>query len=675
MMSVRLLCAASLGLGIALAQPVSVPPADLDKLTVEELFNLPVTSVGRKAQELSKAPAAVFVLTADDIRRSGATCIPEALQWVPGLTVLHVDGRSWVVSARGDARLYADKILVLIDGRSLYTPLFSGVLWDSLDVSMDEIDRIEVVRGPGAVMWGPNAVNGVINIITKRARSTAGGTASLASGNAMPGAAELRWGAAPTGQIAYRFWGKADYLTPVGGSPGSYLLIEQIPYHAGPVQDMDEASGRMGFRIDGQPGSRDQWTVQGDLFSIGRHDPLAYGVVIPTVVDLQQGHSSYQGGYLNAQWTHAASPAGESVLQFTYDRTDVRYPYLGGLLQNLTLNYQNRYHSGEQNEIYWGVGIQQYWDSTYSNRFEGFSPRDSLYRDADFVLRDEFQFVPGRWMISLGIRLDGNSYHQVEYQPSVRLLFTPDSRQSAWLAVSRAIRAPNRADRDIRYDPGAIPTPIGLVDPDVSGNPNMRSEVERSLEAGYRLQSGRRWSVDASVFWSYYDRLRANAGASQMILQAPGQIVWPFQTCNCAWGRSYGVEIWATFQVRPGWRVLPSYSYLNQTTWLPPETFTHYAYDAMANIPHQAALRSQHDLSRTWKFDLMARARSHDTGWDLPGVLLLDTHLSWQPARGAEFSAGVENLTGRRVLESYSEAATPSLPLHRAFVIRWSQKF
>src|SRR5580704_9572905 len=179
----RMVALVTCALHPAFTQQVGAPTTALDKVSIDELFSVKVTSVGRKAQERSKAAAAIFVLTAEDIRRSGATCIPEALQWVPGLTVLRLDGRSWVVSARGGAQTYADKILVMIDGRSLYTPLFAGVIWDSINVSMEDIEQIEVVRGPGAVMWGPNAVDGVINVITKNARQTKGAVAAGTAGN------------------------------------------------------------------------------------------------------------------------------------------------------------------------------------------------------------------------------------------------------------------------------------------------------------------------------------------------------------------------------------------------------------------------------------------------------------------------------------------------------------
>src|SRR5450432_2444245 len=230
------LLAASL-LVTALAQRVGAPTDDLTKLGMDELFSVQVTSVGRKAQKISKAPASVFVLTAEDIRRSGATSIPEALRSVPGMTVLSLDGRSWDVSIRGSARLYADKILVMIDGRSLYTPLFSGVIWDAIDVPMGDIEQIEVVRGPGAVMWGPNAVNGVINVITKKAQQTKGSQVTASAGNETRGV-ESRWGAAPNDHIAYRVWGKLDYKTPAYGSPGEYYF-DEFTYRDPSIRNLD----------------------------------------------------------------------------------------------------------------------------------------------------------------------------------------------------------------------------------------------------------------------------------------------------------------------------------------------------------------------------------------------------------------------------------------------------
>ena len=262
------------------AQRVGVPTDDLNNLSVDDLFQLEVTSVDRKAQQLSKAPASIYVLTAEDIRRSGASSIPEALQWVPGLTVLHVAGGMWSVSARGDARLYSDKMLVMIDGRSLYTPLFSGVLWDLVDVPLDNIERIEIVRGPGAVMWGLNAVNGVINIITKKAQQNKGATIDVASGNDVRGSVFGRWSDTPTDHLAYQLWVKMDDENPAYSSPGYYRLDDFVTVQSQPIDNLRGQSARIGFRVDDQISDRDQLMIQGDAYRLGRHDELGFPILM-----------------------------------------------------------------------------------------------------------------------------------------------------------------------------------------------------------------------------------------------------------------------------------------------------------------------------------------------------------------------------------------------------------
>ena len=662
---------------VATAQRVGVPTTDLDKVSVDELFSVEVTSVGRKAQQLAKAPAAVYVLTAADIRRSGATSIPEALQLVPGLTVLSLDGRSWIVSARGGARQYADKILVLIDGRSLFTPFFSGVIWDAIDVPLDDIEQIEVVRGPGAVMWGPNAVNGVINIITKNAHNTKGGQVSVRGGNESNGA-EVRWGAAPNDRIAWRTWGKFDYLTPAYDSPGFYNFNTLLIYRAPAIQNLNSGTGRMGFRVDGQPTEKDRWLIEGDLFKTDRQDPSAMPISYPTI-QMIQTHSNYLGGYLHGSWSHTTSSGGENTLQVSYDRTNLRYNIAGGDLSNLNVNYESRQQTGERNEVYWGVGFQQYWDETQHSGWLNYNPAKSTYRSGDVVGRDEWQFIPGRLMGSAGIRFDYNSYRQFEYQPSFRLLYTPDGRQSAWVAASRAVRAPNRLDRDVDEYAGSTKL-AGLTEQFwLLGNKTMRSEVERSLEVGYRFQSGQKWSVDASVYWSYYGRLRMIEGSMLALIFPNGvptlsSTVYP---CNCGAGRSYGMEIWGTWQVRPGWRLSPSYAYLNDSRWAPSSPYTRYFWDGTpVNLAHQGVLRSQHDLARNLQLDLTARARSKDEAlYRIPGMFLMDARLAWRPWRTGELSITAKNLTGREVMDGFPELQTVAIPIRRTFVLKWTQRF
>ncbi len=659
------------------AQRVGAPTDDLTKLGVDELFSIEVTSVGRKAQVLSKAPAAVFVLTAEDIRRSGATSIPEALRWVPGLTVLSQDGRSWSISARGSTRLYSDKILVMIDGRSLYTPLFSGVIWDAVNVPLGDIEQIEVVRGPGAVMWGPNAVNGVINIITKRAQSTTGQQVSLASGNELRASAQVRTGRA-WDRVAYRAWGDYDFRRPGYSSFGDFSFTS-FTYRDPDIRNLDMGSGRIGFRVDGQPTEKDQWMVQGDVYKVDRQDALAFPTMRPAVERLQ-GHTDYEGGFIQGRWIHTASPGDESEFRWSYDHNNLDYGYVAASLQNLTADFQTRRQTGEGNEIYWGAGFQQYWDDTSSQRFVAFDPAKSIYRSGYGVLRDEWQLVPGRFLCSAGIRVDYNSYRQVEYQPSLRFLYTPNARQSGWVAVSRAVRAPNRLDRDLQYDAGYM-TDFGFpVRLHSYGNQAQLSEVARSAESGYRFQSGQRWSIDASLFFTYYERLRALTYSTMpnfSISNGAPAVDVPMATGNLGRGRSYGGELWAMWQVRPGWRLAPAYSYVRDTFWLPASSSARlYSWDLIPiDLRHQAFLRSQFDIGRQWQVDLMARARSRERAWGLPAAFLVDARIGWRPTRNSEWSIALTNLTDRRVIEASSESATPAIPIRRTFLLKWSQHF
>ena len=676
-MSIRLL--ATIGLlsaCLAPAQRVGIPTDDLTDTSVEDLFRLEVTSVGRKAQQLSKAPAAVYVLTADDIRRTGATSIPEALEWVPGLTVQHVDGRLWSISARGAARVYADKMLLMIDGRSLYTPLFSGVLWDLVDVPLDNIERIEIVRGPGAVMWGPNAVNGVINIITKKAAAAKGGEVSVAGGNELRGSVFARWSAAPNDKLAYRISAKVDDRQPASSSTGYFRSVDGfvIPTPE-PVDDLNTQSAQLGFRLDAQISGKDELMLSADVSKLGRHDAVGYPLMPPELNIFTPGHTGNTAGFIQGRWTRTSSAGNESTLQFSYDKNQINYPFVDGDLNNLTVDFQKRLQTGDRNEVYWSAGYQQYWDYTNRRHLIAFDPMDSVYRVGDVALRDEFQIIPNRLLASTGVRVDYNSYTRWEVQPSFRLLYTPNARQSFWVALSRAVHVPSRFDRDMVTDEGArllSGVPMEIV---VYGSREMESEIEHSFEAGYRVQSGQRWSADVALFWSHYDRL-----ASISVPQVP-TIQWneavpsfslDFQEKNGGSGRSYGAETSATWQVTPTWRLIPSYSYLNESKWLPPSST--WLLNT-SSTPHQGFIRSQHDLSRHWQLDLMARARSRNPCFQLPGVLLFDARLGWRPYRDGEFSFSIQNIAGREVVETYSESPFAAIPIHRTFTFKWTQKF
>ena len=677
-MKTRLLISLALGsAGIVSAQRVGAPTDDLTNLSVDDLFQLEVTSVGRKAQELSKAPAAIYVLTADDIRRSGANSIPEALEGVPGLIVQQVDGRMWSISARGSARLFSDKMLVMIDGRSLYTPLFSGVFWDMLDVPLENIERIEIIRGPGAVMWGPNAVNGVINIITKKARDTQGVLLSVGAGNDVYGSVLARWGAEPTERFAYQVWAKLEDQNPADSSRGSYGQEPGVVYtNPTPITDLNTESARLGFRLDGQLSAKDQLTVEGDVFALGRQDAVGYPLLIGETMDFEKASTTGSGGFVEALWTRTNSAGNESSLQFAFDKNQVDYPFLGGDLNNLTIDFQKRLQTSDRNEVYWGFGFQHYWDSTYTLRFAGFQPASDGYYLGDAVLRDELQLIPSRLLASAGMRVDYTSYTRFDFQPSVRLLYTPSTRQSLWAAVSRAVRVPSRVDRGLTCEEGdELILGVLPIEVQMFGSRLMRPEVENSLELGYRFQSGQRWSADFSTFWSYYTSLVAVGIPQQLQVQMVDgvpEFLMNLVAENGATARSYGGEASATWQLTPVWRLRPSYSYLDEAPRLPPN---HMWMLDTSGYRHQGAIRSQYDLSRHLQLDLTARAQSRNTVWDLPGAVLFDARLGWRPARDTEFSFSMQDLTGREIVETYAQSPFVSIPTRRTFLVRWVQRF
>ena len=684
MASVRAAIALFVLLRLLSAQRVGVPTEDLSKVGIDELFSVEVTSVDKKAQQLSKAPAAIFVLTADDIRRTGATCIPEALQWVPGLTVLQINGRDWVVSARGSARQYANKMLVMVDGRSLYTPLFAGVIWDAIDVPMQDIEQIEVIRGPGAVMWGPNAVNGVINIITKKARRTEGGSVSVSAGNDVRASLQASDNASLSEGTAVRFWGGIGERTPGFGVPATFLLDSLVPYQTAHAADLDDYGASAGIRLDSRLGERDDLLIQANGLRSGRQDPLAYVVVLPTAVAASQGHSDYETGSLQALWTHTGSADTDSSLQFTFDQGNYHYPFLGAASRKLSLDYQRRSRISARHELYFGAGFQQYSDSTTAGARIALQPEAGPFRDGSLTVRDEFQ-ASSHWMLSAGVRADYNSYTHFEWQPSFRILYTPGPRQSFWAGWSRAVRLPSRWDRDIDIDLGAEMLGGLPIESVLSGSHAMRSEVERSWEAGYRYQQAQRWSADVSVYWSNYDHLRASQIAQPTVVINGSALKFVSHTIedNAGTGRTYGAEIWGRWQATDRWRIVPSYSYANETLSLPPGGYVsgivlpgQYIWDnSLARMRHQVSLRSQHDLFRHLQLDLMARAHSHIAGYNLPGTLLEDVRLGWRPTRRGELSVLVQDITGRRVLEAYAEGPLAAIPLRRTATVQWKQRF
>ncbi|HSS44518.1 MAG TPA: TonB-dependent receptor, partial [Thermoanaerobaculia bacterium] len=404
------------------------PPTELKKLSLEELFEMEVTSVSKKPEKLSETAAAVHVVTDEDIRRSAAPSIPEALRDIPGIEVARVDSRQYAITARGFNGTTANKLLVLMDGRSLYTPLYSGVFWDAQDTLMEDIARIEVIRGPGATVWGANAVNGVINIISKSAEETQGLLVTGGGGNEERAFTGVRYGGKLGADAYFRVYGKYfdrnDSVRPNGQDANDQFQM-----------------GQGGFRVDWKPRADQLFTLQSDVYDGSAEQPTA-------------GDIDLKGGNLLGRWTRHFSANSDLQIQAYYDRTERNIPPIfGEKLDTLDLDVRHRFLPAGGHDVVWGFGYRHTNDKVNNSPALAFLPPNQTRQLATAFVQDEITLVESRLHLTLGSKIEHNDYTGFEYEPSGRLAWTPSKEQTIWAAISRAVRAPSRIDREL-FAPG-----------------------------------------------------------------------------------------------------------------------------------------------------------------------------------------------------------------------------
>jgi len=467
------LCASLLVSLTAIAQ-TQKPTPDLAETSLETLMNIEVTSASKKQEKLSQTAAAIYVITQEDIRRSGATSIPELLRMVPGSDVAHIDANKWAISARGLNEQFADKMLVLIDGRTVYTPLFSGVYWDVQDTLLEDIDRIEVIRGPGATLWGANAVNGVINIITKQAKDTQGSLLTSGGGNQERGFGAVRYGGKLGDRGHYRFFAK-------------YFNRDAFARSSGDNAVDGWNILREGFRTDWKVTDQDSLTIQGDFYngSAGVEVPGVASLSPPTTGSLDD-RTHLVGGNLLGRWHRAFSDRSDTTLQMYYDRADRRDILLGEVRHTIDLDFGHHLAVGNRHDILWGLGYRFTGDQTTGSLTFSFNPSsrsDNLYST---FAQDEINLVPARLRLTLGTKLEHNNYSGLEIQPNIRLLWTPHPHHAIWAAVSRAVETPSREEANARINKAAFVRADGttrLVSE--FGNPGLPAEAVLANEFGY----------------------------------------------------------------------------------------------------------------------------------------------------------------------------------------------
>jgi iron complex outermembrane recepter protein len=592
-------------------------PQEYKKMSLEQLMSLDVTSVARQPQPYGQAPASIDVITQDEIRRSGASSIPEALRLADNLEVAQKDSHDWAISARGFNTSLANKLLVLMDGRTVYTPLFSGVFWDVQDYLLEDIDRIEVISGPGGTLWGQNAVNGVINITSKSAQDTQGLYVEGGGGSVLRDFGGVRYGEALASNVFLRVYGK-------------YSDRGNEQFTNGAAASDSWQSGQGGFRMDVVGADQNNLTLQGDMYANNEND-----------VPGEEAKAS--GGNVLGRWSHVFSEDADLDLQLYYDRTHLIDPIPAGFaragfltddLSTYDLDFQDRFALGGRNRVVWGLGYRFTHDVVGDAPDLAFAPAvldQDLYSG---FLQDEFKIFDNLFF-TLGTKIEHNSYTGFEEEPSARLQLNLTENHMLWAAVSRAVRAPSRVDRDER-EPNS-PTPI------LEGGANFESESVIAYEAGYRGRFGSNVSGSVSIFYNDYDHIRS-------VNFTPGTL-FPLFFANDLKGYTYGLEASVNYQALDWWSWHAGYDLLEEHIVVDPDQFDlNNGLNETADPKHQVFLRSSMDLP--WNLEMDAGLRWIDklhinngpTIGIVPSYFELDARLGWHPTKRIELSVVGQNL-------------------------------
>jgi iron complex outermembrane receptor protein len=612
------------------------PGETLKQLSLAQLGDIQVTTVSKDPRQVLKTPAAIFVITQEDIRRSGATSIPEALRMAPGVEVARIDGDHWSVAIRGFAGQFSKSLLVLIDGRSVYTPLYEGVYWDVQDVMLEDVERIEVICGPGGTIWGANAVNGVINIITKSSENTQGALATLGGGSVDQGTGSARYGGTAGKDFHYRVYGMGSIRGP--------------EFHPDGDQFDRWRMGQMGFRTDWGSGQKDSFTVQGDIYRVTSGERAYVSSFSPPAETQQDGIAYATGGNLLARWQHATGEGSDIQLQAYFDRTNRQDFVLGETRDTFDIDFVQHARVHVDHELTWGLGVRispsNFIQTSAGVNFVPNKQTDSLY--SGFV-QYELPLVRDKLTLTAGIKLEHNNFSGFDYQPSVRLLWTPTAHQSFWAAATRAVRTPSRLDQDVAFAILVQATPPPAIYFEILGNPQLKAEQLLSYEAGYRTQINHNVYVDFTAFYNTYDNLQGYDApyAAEADTPPPTHIFFVLPYANVIKGSTVGTEIAPNWKISHWWQIRGSYSYLHMqlknkqgftdvgnllSSYLGSSPSSLVSFQSLFNLPKHFEL----DATYRYSSALPAQAVSSHSSADL--------RLGWHLGESLDFSVLGQNL-------------------------------
>jgi iron complex outermembrane receptor protein len=627
--------------GVMAQKDGSHPPGDLTNLSLDQLMNVEVTSVSKHEQKLFEAPAAIYVISQEDIRRSGITSIPDLLRMVPGLQVARITSSKWAITSRGSNSEFSNKLLVLIDGRSVYTPLFAGVFWDVQDLMLEDIERIEVIRGPGATMWGANAVNGVINIITKKARNTQGGLVIAGGGSEERGFGGMRYGGKIGADAYYRVYAKffdRNHSLEADGSsaPDGWDAL------------------RGGFRLDWNASNRDSITVQGDIYHTNVGQKLRQTVPVPPFTDSSDEQVRASGGNILTRWTRELSGESSLSLQFYYDRTQRNEAALSENRDTFDFDFQHRLVAG-RNEIVWGMGARASRDDVVSSFTVSLNPSSRTTQMFNVFAQDEITLVKNRLRLTIGSKFEHNFYTGIEIEPSLRMMWTPNKSHALWAAFSHADRTPSRVEEDFRVNVAVFPGQNGLLNyVSLFGSRRFKAEEVHAYELGYNFRPSQTLSFQFATFYNFYDELSLTTVGTPFLENSPqpAHLVIPLQLGNGGKSETTGIEAAARWVPAKQWQLAAGY------TWFERKSLGASSGSALAlqfnpsdNPRNQFHVRSVINLHKNLECDAALYYVDKLSSIAVPRYLRTDVRFGWRPNDAIELSFSGQNLFDKSHLE------------------------
>jgi iron complex outermembrane recepter protein len=625
----------------------------LKEFTLEQLGNVEVTTLSKEPEEVRQTAAAIYVITNEDIQRSGVTNIPDALRLAPGVEVAQIDSSKWSIGIRGFGSRLSRDVLVLIDGRTVYTTLLAGTYWEEQNVLLQDVDHIEVIRGPGATIWGPNAVNGVINVITRKSKDTHGAVINIGGGN----------------------WDQGFFNARYGGGGKNYdyrvyaLGFDRSPEFHSDRNDFDSwRAAQVGFRTDWTEGGRDAFTFQGDLYDEGAGEQVTATTYTAPYQRTVNGPAHLSGGNLLARWQRTLGEGNDFQLQAYYDRTDRHEPNFADYRNTADIDFLDRFRLPGRQQISWGLGARfslGYNPVIISGlTFEPTQRTDKLFTA---FLQDEVGIIENRLSLSVGTKFLRTNFTGLQLEPSARILWTPNAKQSLWASFTHAVRTPSAAERDF-----SLLGFIGITPPPESlpffarfnPNPNFRSEQLNGYELGYRHLIRKKFYLDVAGFYNHYSDLFSQDLTGPTFVEdtpPPPHRLLPAQFGNGLLGTSEGFEIAPEWKPTNFWRVWASYSFLEMHIKRsrgsldvePPSSVQE------SSPQHQASIQSNLDFAKRFNLDLTFRYVSALPAQKVPSYSTADAHFAWRVRQQFELS-----VVGRNLLQPHHpEAAGDPGPL------------